>query len=307
MNGVLALVAATVVSIDIGWQPRPDGGFEYIIQIEPQMLDTLKDGQAIGSELPANLRGMRSYKITVGNAKLPHEGEPAPFTPVPVDEPPAAPAAAGPTGTVARSLPGPGPDLSPPPGDARPQGGANTQSTAEVTPPPALEPDPSPQEMTPRMAGYMESPAAAHAGAANSSGDEAGTGSNVERAKKGFAFSGARPSIGHEPNANSDSTGKVSPVKVPPPPVEEKRDPNASHDLVASGTPADAVTSVPPKGTGGAGSSAPPAPTESKPWLPLVGTVLALFGSLGANLYLGWNTLELRSRYRALAAQLHVG
>jgi hypothetical protein len=300
MNGVLALVAATVVSIDIGWQPRPDGGFEYIIQIEPQMLDMLKDGQAIGSELPANLRGMRSYKITVGNAKIPHEGEPAPFTPAAIDESPAASPTAGPKGTVAATLPGPGTIASPPTG-------ADARSTAEVTPPPVLEPDPSPPAMTPRMAGYMESPAAAHAGTANAAGDEAGAGSNVERAKKGFAFSGARPSIGHESKTNSDSAGTALPVKVPAPPAEDKHDPNASHDMAASGTAAAAAPSIPPRGTSSADKSDPPAPPESKPWLPLLGTVIVLFGSLGANLYLGWNTLELRSRYRALAAQLHSG
>ena len=121
MHGVLALVAASLVSIDIGWQPRPDGGFEYIIQIEPQMIDTLKDGQAIASELPQNLRGMRSYRITVGNAKLPHEGEPAPFAPATVDEPPATGAQPG---AVAGGLPGPALDLGPPPTEA-----ASTQSS----------------------------------------------------------------------------------------------------------------------------------------------------------------------------------
>ena len=68
MNGVMALVLATAVSIDIGWQPLDEGGFEYIIQIEPQMLGTLEAGQAIGSQLPTDVHRHASYRIVVGNA-----------------------------------------------------------------------------------------------------------------------------------------------------------------------------------------------------------------------------------------------
>ncbi len=78
MNGVMALVAATVVAIDVGWQPLPDGGFEYIIQLEPQTLESLKDGQDLSSQLPPSLQGVRTYRITVGNNPLPHEGDPPP-------------------------------------------------------------------------------------------------------------------------------------------------------------------------------------------------------------------------------------
>jgi hypothetical protein len=66
------------VGIDYGWQPVADGGFEYIIQIEPETLDSLKKGQDIFSQLPPKLRGIRAYRITVGTGPLPHEGEPPP-------------------------------------------------------------------------------------------------------------------------------------------------------------------------------------------------------------------------------------
>ena len=44
-----------------------------------------------------------------------------------------------------------------------------------------------------------------------------------------------------------------------------------------------------------------PAPQEpAKPWLPLIVTLIGLFGSLAANVYLGWLAVEFRRRCRAL-------
>ncbi len=80
MNGVLAIVAAAALGIDVGWQPLDDGGFEYIIQLEPQTLESLRDGQDLSSQVPPFLQGVRTYRITVGNSPLPHEGEPPPAT-----------------------------------------------------------------------------------------------------------------------------------------------------------------------------------------------------------------------------------
>jgi hypothetical protein len=37
-----------------------------------------------------------------------------------------------------------------------------------------------------------------------------------------------------------------------------------------------------------------------KPWFPFTIAVLALFGSLGGNVYMGWITWETRARYHAL-------
>jgi len=317
MNGVLALVAATVVSIDVGWQPLADGGFEYIIQIEPHMLGTLEGGQAISSELPRNLRGMRSYRIIVGNAKLPHEGEPPPVEPAPAgqsppppaadviapkppassvgDRPPAASAAAAPsdvgtapprpaTADTTRALPGPGPDFASPPAEARPTSAetadaGNADVAAEATPPPTLEPEPNAKDIAPRMAGYLESPAASHAG----KGD---TGSRVSGSLK---FPGTGASNSGQPPVDATAAAAGSP---------------ASQSDVKTGAGA---TSAPPGANSSGTGSDDNGASEAKPWLPLAGAVIALFASLGANVYLAWNTLALRSRYRSLVAQFHAG
>ncbi len=77
--GPMLLLAAASFGVDFGWQPIAGGGVEYIIQIEPELLESLASGRAdIVSEIPPFLRGVRSYRITVGTGPLPHHGEPPP-------------------------------------------------------------------------------------------------------------------------------------------------------------------------------------------------------------------------------------
>ena len=45
------------------------------------------------------------------------------------------------------------------------------------------------------------------------------------------------------------------------------------------------------------------ASAEDVPWKPLLAVSLALAGSLGANLFLGWSYAEARHRYRSLVAK----
>lgn len=78
MYGTVALLAMAALGFKVGWQPLPDGGVEYIIQIEPHMLETLKGGQEIASDIPPSVRGVRSYRITVGTGDPPRELPPQP-------------------------------------------------------------------------------------------------------------------------------------------------------------------------------------------------------------------------------------
>jgi hypothetical protein len=72
MNAALLFVALSAVGIDHGWQPLPDGGVEYILQIEPQMLETLRSQNDVESYLPPGL-DVKKIRVTVGNAKLPKD------------------------------------------------------------------------------------------------------------------------------------------------------------------------------------------------------------------------------------------
>jgi hypothetical protein len=75
MNGIVLLLAAAV-GVDYGWQADDQGELEYIIQVEPLLLETLKDGEEIVSRVPPDAVGLRSFRIRVGTGQLPREGLP---------------------------------------------------------------------------------------------------------------------------------------------------------------------------------------------------------------------------------------
>jgi len=72
MNAALICVAASVFGIKYGWVPIADGRdeVEYIIQIEPQLLDSLRDGRYLLSNVPTELKVER-YRIKVGTGQVP--------------------------------------------------------------------------------------------------------------------------------------------------------------------------------------------------------------------------------------------
>ncbi|HET6880173.1 MAG TPA: hypothetical protein VFI31_08465 [Pirellulales bacterium] len=155
MSGILVCLSAAVLGVDYGWQPVAGGGIEYIIQIEPELVESLKAGNDLFSDLPASVRNIRSYRITVGTGRLPHHGEPPPASAVvpaggssPADE--ESEASAPPTADVDLSqLPGPvlGPAFLLQPGNGQP---ANDDNQEE--PPFLADADAAPLDN--RVAGY---------------------------------------------------------------------------------------------------------------------------------------------------------
>lgn len=77
MVGIVICLSAAAMGVDYGWQPV-EGGIEYIIQIEPHLIESMKSGRDIFSDLPKTAQCVRSYRITVGTGRLPHQGEPPP-------------------------------------------------------------------------------------------------------------------------------------------------------------------------------------------------------------------------------------
>jgi hypothetical protein len=78
MTALLFCLSAAAMGVDYGWQPVAGGGIEYIIQVDPALLDSLKAGHDLFSDLPSSVSNVRRYRITVGNERLPHHGEPPP-------------------------------------------------------------------------------------------------------------------------------------------------------------------------------------------------------------------------------------
>lgn len=114
----IVLLAAAAIGLDYGWQPLEDGGFEYIIQIEPELLDSLQAGEALRSDLPPFLRDVRSYRIQVGRGKVPRLGNPqAAVVNTPVStpqQPPERPEPVKPRGWTPYGEPGQEPPAQPP-------------------------------------------------------------------------------------------------------------------------------------------------------------------------------------------------
>lgn len=77
MGSWLVCLAACALGVDYGYQPLPGGGVEYLIQIPPQSLDSLKDGRAIASDVPRQVKDIRAFRITVGTQRLERELPPA--------------------------------------------------------------------------------------------------------------------------------------------------------------------------------------------------------------------------------------
>ncbi len=73
MNAVLVYVAAATLGFQVGWQRLPEGGMEYIIQLDQTSLDALRDGQPIQSDVLAKAGQIRSYRIQFGTGELKQE------------------------------------------------------------------------------------------------------------------------------------------------------------------------------------------------------------------------------------------
>jgi hypothetical protein len=70
--------STVILGINVGWQPLPEGGMEYIIQLDSATLESLKAGQPIQSDIRPEIGDIRSYRIILGTDQLPRINPPAP-------------------------------------------------------------------------------------------------------------------------------------------------------------------------------------------------------------------------------------
>jgi len=71
MCATAVCLATVLLGIDVGWEPLPEGGVEYRIQIEPELLENLDgSGVLVESDVPPYVRDIRAFRITVGDAEL---------------------------------------------------------------------------------------------------------------------------------------------------------------------------------------------------------------------------------------------
>jgi len=85
MCGNIVFLAALLGGIDAGWEPLPEGGVLYLIQIDPGLLESRGPGESIESCIPPQVQDVRAVRISVGTGPLPRE-----LPPEPEDKSPAA-------------------------------------------------------------------------------------------------------------------------------------------------------------------------------------------------------------------------
>jgi len=103
-----------------------------------------------------------------------------------------------------------------------------------------------------------------------------------------------RPDSSRSDSTRSESSGSAS-----------SRDAPRGKDFSVERWWEDGPTEVQRPTVRGAAEKTQERPQEiPKPWLPFTVVVLALFGSLGGNLYMGWITWETRAKYHALVRRL---
>ena len=79
MNGAAWLLALATLGVDYGWRLDSKGQLEYIIQIPPSQLESVRDSpEGISSAIPPEVvRHVKKFRIVVGTEPLPRDPLPA--------------------------------------------------------------------------------------------------------------------------------------------------------------------------------------------------------------------------------------
>ena len=298
MHFALGTIVLVALGVDVGWQPAQDGSVEYIIQIEPELLRTLRPGDELSVGIRPELRDVRRYRIVVGDGQLPRdEGllpEAKATEPVapeqeepaeendPEDDESVLKLPVEPNGAVLeRSEP------------AKPRA-----KQKKRTPPAELSPDigaaPVDFEES-QSAEQLELTEQTVSGEAESVQPEnvANTGEPIfheeapvpgeQVSRHGHKNSGtsfAERSQAEPGNEDNRKNRETSPAE------RSQAEPGNEKTFASAGGP-NAFAVVPS--------------SEPRPWWPLTLALLGLFASLGGNVFLGWIFWEARRRYRELA------
>ena len=73
MCGQIVFLTAVLGGINAGWEPLPEGGVQYLIQIDPGLLESRGPGESLESYIPPRVQDVRAVRILVGTGPLPRE------------------------------------------------------------------------------------------------------------------------------------------------------------------------------------------------------------------------------------------
>jgi hypothetical protein len=294
---LIALIPLTAGAVEFGWQALPDGGIEYLVQIEPDLLNSfISDG--FTSEIPASLqRDMRSIRITVGSGKLPNQGD------VTGPKPSAVESNGGTAATssvMAPSRSAAAPDGS----NSQPAGQSDNSGTLQLPPPP--EPNGAPSQAP----GESRQNSDNSTSTSQSSQTQASENPPAQLPSLPFFQNGQiRKLQADNASPAADSTTPTVPAEQTTRPrlnenAGSKNEPRAfesDHLEIGAAKPAVFDTTASPNKPA---ANPTATSTPAKPWMPLMAALLALFASLGANVYLSWIHVAVRAKYRALVQRI---
>lgn len=296
-TGLLLGLALATVGVDFGWRPTPEGEVEYIIQIEPEVLDAvLREGQPIESTIPPELRGVKRFRIQVGTGPLPKEGPPQ--------------SVARPSGVVDPSIPAPAL-----PGGAAASRSASTAATArpfDRAPSAELDAEEGPKltaedaarlltaprgipRSSPSVAGPQPQPPIPFAPIDGIPPPQPPTASSVA------ASPGAVSSPSIEPTAAATSTTVAKPdISSAPETLLAAHSPTGSSasPVIEAGPTAPTSLDIAPQTAAFS--------TRLPNWVSREIAVLALIGSIGFNAFLAWIVYGQRRSFSRLAQQYQI-
>ncbi len=287
MHPALPLLITSLLGIDVGWADLPGkpGQREYILQIEPAVLARLEDGEAITSLIDASAGTITQIRLQVGNGPLPRKTLVPVSTPTvgvdrPADTGPPLPSEdvleiSGSPEPIQKEYVLPPPVLTATPPELGPPGPVSEDRESEFAIPGGL---PLPEAVIPDSIPGEEN-------------DSEVSSSEIEKTAE-LVF-----------DEGTDDPGEFLPIlpvtEVAPPVglagVAQQRDvaPTISTEggVAVAAYAIDLTTDT---DTGAVANE------RERPWAPLVMAILALVGSLGANVYLGMLFAGLYRRHKRL-------
>jgi hypothetical protein len=271
---VLIFMAPSCWAIEFGWEALPDGGIEYVVQVEPELISTFQE-QGYTSAIPKGLRDIRRIRIQVGSGRLPNHGDLSGPQPV--------------ASAVARDTP---------------QEKSSNLDEARLA---SKSAEPSVSDKPKSRQDSTQSNAGAGSNAEKSQWLNGSAGDRPPlpffqsgRLKQMPADNGVRdesalsisqaPTVGEKPDKPQlrGNEGRVTPVANMEPGNQLVR---ADKPAASGAADADSASKLPDVG-------------DTRPWLLLMLILITLFASIAGNVYLAWIYQTARGQYRLLARQL---
>ncbi len=280
-----------------GWQPASETESTYLVQLDPAFLEMLTDGDEVYAAIRPEAGLIRSFKLTAGRGPLPRE------------------AARPPVVKVAQHQ-AQGPRTSSPAADVPPVSDFTGGAGSSIYAPEVTDLGTDAASAGSNFAGQDDgqSAAAAMQPKANPLLDVPQFDPNQFRKPRNTAGSSGRTSTSR--TGTRPPTGASTTPRFPAQPstgqprgdgtIEDQQDQDLSERVASRTTGSRSLTSdqLPDRRTNLPGQSAQTDKEPEFPAMPFTLSLIALFLSIGGNLYLAWTAAEFYSRYKLAVERL---